>query len=202
MLEQPPKTLTWVAWAVICMVLIEAARRAGQGGLGYLAVGLAMVAGIAAGVEGIYWILYRAVSRYQKIMEVRSITERVRIYEIWSHMSETHMRFMQAMDPTIITLPGSHGPVNLLLRVSGTEIPFDFIIEFFAQSESTYLVPVGSYVEGSKQRQWAVALTGHFIRQGFAEKANGNHSARWTDRAGAIRWVNLDRMIELTGGEN
>lgn len=195
MLADAPKTITWMIFALLAGACIELARRAPDWAA--LALFAAMIFGAAALVNAAHWMLYRVVAQVRLIVMSRAQTERVLIMQIIAQMQPHHLNYLSTIDPMIITLPGDAGPVVMLMRINGVDIPFDFVMQFFEQSEGSYLVPVGSFAEGTKQRNWAVLLTAHLITQGFAERANGNHSARWTNREGAERWFNMTRLTEL-----
>lgn len=200
MLMDTPKTRTWIGYAMTAAVMVYTSRQliaAGYAELGALVMFFAVICGGAAGVHVVYWLIYNVIANFRHIIMARAETERVLVMRVIAQLNDAQLHYLETIDPTVITIPGSAGPVNYLLRISGAEIPYGFVREFFDQSQGAYLVPVGSYAEGTKQRTWAVALTNHLVRQGFAERAAGNHSARWTQRAEAARWVNLDRLSEM-----
>lgn len=198
MLGDPPKTSSWMIWALLTVAMIEAARRAEPDGWRGLALAVAVIFGSAAIVNMAYWLAYRVAAQWRMLVAARAVTERVEIMRTIEKMQPHHLRYLETVDPTVITLPGSPGPVVMLMRISGVEIPYEFVAQFFDASQGPYLVPVGTFAEGSKQRQWATVLTSHFVAQGFAERAVGNRSAKWRDRKAAEGWVNLTRLIQLT----
>lgn len=195
MLSDAPKSITWITFAILTGACIELARRVPD--LAAFLLFIALVFGSAGLVNAVYWIVFRFVVQMRLVIMARAETERVLIMRSIEKMQPYQLNYLSTVDPMVITLPGSAGPVVMLMRINGVDIPFDFLMQFFEQSEGSYLVPVGSFSEGTKQRQWAVLLTAHLITQGFAERANGNHSARWTNRAGAEAWFNMTRLSEL-----
>ena len=196
MLEEAPKTITWVSWLILSVFMMEAGKRI-TGDWRTFVTAFAFVFLFVSIVELAYWFIFRVTSRVRVIMEMRGVTEQVLIYREFARLNEYQLKTLQVLSPSVLFMPGKPFPTTYLLRVGGGEVPYDFIHQFLDLGDRMYLCPVGTFAEGTNQRRWAQLLTHHLVNQGFAEQAAGNRPARWLDMAGALNWMGLDGNVTL-----
>ena len=95
-------------------------------------------------------------------------------------MNSDQLLYAMRQRPKVRLIPG-HGtaPLYIIVMPNGVEVPRIFAHDFLAESVGTYLVERRRFSEGSSQHLWADTLTNFFIAHGYAEDAQGNHSAHW-----------------------
>lgn len=196
MLERPVHR-TWILLSIgACMLTILAIRIEAMD----IRMFIWSVAGlfyVIAALDLANWIAYQYSARLRNIREAMAITEHVRILQAVANLNDYQARLLESGSPVVKVLAGYPDPI-FVLQVGGGEIPFEFIREFLRLSDDVYLCPVRTWAEGTKQREWAQLLTNHLVIMGFAVEARGNQPAHWIDRTGAVRWMGLNIIKELS----
>jgi hypothetical protein len=187
-----PKPVWPLILALMAAGLFEWARYADPFGAKTLLQVLAGVLFVASLVYGLDWLIWSAVARFKQYREALSITEKVRVIQAVAQLNEVQIRLLESGTGVIEVMAGAPNP-SYVLRVGGATVPFDFIEQFLDLDDAAYLCPVSTWTEGSKRREWAQLFTNHLVLMGYAELHNGNKAARWVDRAGALKWIGLDR---------
>lgn len=186
-----PRMYRWILMAILAAVCGEIARRQDPYSFRGLFLMFAFVFGFAAALMATDWILYKIAEQARLVLDMRSRTERVLLVEQIARLNDTQLDYMRWITPQALAIPGHPGPTLMYLRVGGADIPYDFIEQFFDLSDDTYLTPINTWSDGTKQREWAQLLTNHLVLTGLASKAAGNRSAKWIDKSEAFAHVGL-----------
>lgn len=192
MLDQP-RMYRWVLMAILAAVCAEIARRQDPYGFRGLFLICAFIFGFAAALLATDWLLHKLADQARIAMELRARTERVLLIEQIARLNDNQLDYMRWITPQALAIPGHPGPTLMYLRVGGADIPYDFIEKFFDLSDDTYLTPVSTWSDGTKQREWAQLLTNHLILTGMASKSAGNRSAKWIDKSAAYSHVGMQQ---------
>lgn len=100
-------------------------------------------------------------------------------------------RIISSLTAVIICEAGLGEPVYKL-RIDDQEWDWEAVTEFADASRGARLPPVGGWSEGSPGRALAQKLTAFWIARGFVSPASGPYSARWLDKAAAMKSIGLE----------
>lgn len=198
MLNEPRMATALGFWA-LAIVLGGIARmmRDDQGiigGIRFILACLALMFLVAAIVQSVDVVTYRAANRIREfqLARVQAITATANAIERLT--TGKQLELVETMGFTTMSLvPGDLEPV-LFVDVPGGRVPHETVTDFLRQSVETapYLMPVR---RGGQPWRDAVLITSLLIAHGWAEKASGPHAARLTvpiEKVAAALWVELD----------
>jgi hypothetical protein len=165
---------------------------------------------LAVGLWLLVWLLFAVIEYLQWLAQVAAWRQK-KIDLMTPRMAEIEkqkeiIREIRGMTPQQIDLIKNYGPVATALagdlgpladmQTAGGRVPYVFIDLFMAQSSGRFLAPVGSWSEGTEERDYAQWLTGWLCDRGHADRAGGPYPARWRDggRAQAIQAIYGERI--------
>lgn len=190
MLEHPPRMYAGFLTAILAVVAwFEASILAGFQAAVVGSFALLMI--VATGFCWADWLSYKALARYRQYREALAETERVRLIRELRQLQPFQADLLYKEIINLVGIPGSNGPIYSL-QLGEARVPLHFIEDFFDWPDPEYLKPIREYPDKTNEREWAQALTAYLISMGFAEPANGNHSARWAHREDALNWLGLE----------
>lgn len=151
----------------------------------------AVILAACAIVDGINWLSYNLTARVEHLRRVQNMTPTLDALRVMASLSPAaqvelalHFGLLGVSYPAILS---ERGPL-FYLPLRGYRIGYEFIDEFMQRSDDRYLCPVGTWGEGSNERNWAVALTSFLVERGYATAyAGGPKPAAW-------RWFDSGRV--------
>jgi len=149
-----------------------------------------IVMAVGATVTAVNWMAHNYAARLLEVNRATAMTERTMLLDKLQRLSAEQIGVLNSYVPVIEILGGAPGPIYVL-RTGDDKIPMTFIEGFINRGDGGYLCPVGTWSEGSREREWATSFTRWVILLGFAEEASGNRPARWVNVKTALQWIGL-----------